>query len=225
MTKYLVLAPMLALILMPSSASAHETQQFRIGHETYQFVVGSLNEPVTVDDKSGVELRVSMAGHETMAANDHHGAAGAVTGLEETLEVEIQAGGKTKTVTLRPMHGEPGTYYAPFYPTVATTYAYRFFGTIDGTPVDLTFTCSAAGHATASEDTTEVEVSDGVTRIKKTGSFGCPAPKEDLGFPEPATSMNELAADVDAAQGTGMAGVAAGALALLAAGYVTMRRK
>ncbi len=213
------LAAMVAL--MPFTASAHEVQVFEIGGEEYQFVVGSLNEPVVVDDKTGVHLSVTMPEHAGMAANDHHGAAGAVEGLEDTLQVEISAGDAKKVLNLAPIHGEAGAYRAPFYPTVATTYSYRFFGTINETPVDLTFSCNPAGHGTAEEDTTEVEVSDGVTRISKTGSFGCPSPKEAMGFPEASASVRSL----EAGKTTGNVALGFSVVALLLGGYAAARRK
>ena len=37
-------------------ALAHQSQLFTIGDKDYLFEVGSLNEPVFVDDKSGVEF-------------------------------------------------------------------------------------------------------------------------------------------------------------------------
>jgi len=40
------------------NASAHQRQLFTIGDKDYLFVVGSQNEPIFVDDKSGVDLFV-----------------------------------------------------------------------------------------------------------------------------------------------------------------------
>jgi hypothetical protein len=50
-----------AIILVSSTgiqdvAFAHQRQLFTIGDKDYLFVVGSLNEPIFVDDKSGVEF-------------------------------------------------------------------------------------------------------------------------------------------------------------------------
>jgi hypothetical protein len=222
MKKVISIVSAAALLLIPGFASAHQTQQLRIDGELYQFVVGSLNEPVTVDDKTGVYLQVTEVDHT--AGTDHHSTAGAVTGLEETLQVEISAGKEKKVLSLAPIHGEVGAYRAPFYPTVATTYNYRFFGTINNTPVDLMFTCNVAGHATAEEETDEVEISNGVTRVSKTGSFGCPTPKESLGFPEETSSLESLSQDVGTAKGTGMAGLALGVIALLVGGYAARRK-
>lgn len=174
-------AGMLIALAVPVFASAHEVQVFEIKGTQYQVVIGSLNEPLVVDDKSGVDLRVSqVAGNKP------------VEGLESTLRVELIAGDKKKELPLGTVYGTPGSYKAPFYPTVATTLSYRVFGEISGTPFNVTFTCSAAGHASAPEDKTRVEISEGVTRVSKTGSYGCPSPKADQGFPEPSAEVQVL---------------------------------
>jgi hypothetical protein len=106
--------------------------------------------------------------------------------------VEVAAGDKKKVFTLQSSFGTPGAYKTSFYPTVQTTLSYRIFGTIENVPVNFTFTCSPAGHARVPEDTTEVKVSDQVTRLSKRGSFGCPVAKSEVGFPEAASSAFEL---------------------------------
>lgn len=210
----------LLALMLPVSAFAHEVQVFEINGEQYQFVIGSLNEPLVVDDKSGVDLRVSMPEHEGMAATDHHATGGVVTGLEETLKVELIAGDKKKTLDLSPVYNTPGSYKAPFYPTVATTLSYRVFGTINDTPVDLTFSCSAAGHTEAKEDTTRVQISDKVFRVSKTGAYGCPTEKADMGFPEASASV----ADLQSSASQGMWGIGFGVLGIALAGFALMRK-
>ncbi len=184
-----------SLFALPIGAFAHEHQTLRIGDSEYAFTVGSLNEPVTVDDKTGVELSVfkmndSGTAHDDSTAHEEEGAA--VLGLEKTLQVELIAGEKKKTLPFTTQYGKPGAYKAVFFPTVATTLSYRVFGTLEGTAIDVTFTCNPAGHPATPEDSTETPMGEGVTRIYKTGSFGCPAAKADLGFPEPSVSLQEL---------------------------------
>lgn len=196
--RLLSLLGVLSVFAAPASAFAHEHQSFRINGKTYDFTVGSLNEPVAVDDKTGVEVSVSLADEhheedEHHVDGDEHEAAKPVLNLEKTLKVELQAAGKKKELPLTTVYGEPGSYKAVFIPTVATTLTYRLFGTIDGTPVDLSFTCNPAGHPATPEDTTELKLSDSVTRVHKTGAFGCPVAKADLGFPEPSMTINDLA--------------------------------
>ncbi len=210
--KKIYLIPVLFVLALPLAVSAHEQSTYTINGATYQFVVGSLNEPVAVDDKTGVDLTVTKgAGMPTMSADgDMDGMSAAskpVTGLENTLKVELVAGSQKKTVSLSPVYGKAGSYSAAFYPTVATTLTYHFTGTIDGTPVDLTFTCIPAGSPKADHDSTVVKMSDKVTRVSNTGGFGCPAPKENLGFPEASvsvSSLNNSLATADAATRTAL---------------------
>ncbi len=185
-----------ALLLAPASAFAHERQGFTIGGTQYLFVVGSLNEPTVVDDKTGVDLRIIKA-DSTDPTNSKAAAAVPVTGLESTLKVELSAGGKKKTLDLSPAYGDAGAYKAQYYPTVQTTYAYRVFGQLNGTEVSLSFTCNPAGHVASPEDKTAVEIAPGVTRTFKAGQFGCPLAKAELGFPEESTTLVDLDAHVD----------------------------
>jgi hypothetical protein len=177
-------------VTMPQ-AFAHQRQLYTIGNQDYLIVIGSLNEPVFVDDKSGVDLRVLQADPNNPMNSTAEGAV-PVEGLDEALQVEIAAGNNTKVLQLEPAFGEPGAYEAPFYPTVATTYTYRLFGTINNTPVDLAFTCSPTGEAGAAPDNSTEQVSEGVVRKGIEGGFGCPAPVTDAGFPEPLMSNYEI---------------------------------
>ena len=164
---------------------------YTIGGQDYLIVIGSLNEPIFVDDKSGVELRVLTADPNN-PMNSSAEEAAPVEGLEETVQVEIAAGNTTKVMQLEPAFGEPGAYEATFYPTVATTLTYRLFGTINNTPVDLTFTCTPTGEAGAVADNSTVQISEGVVRKGIEGGYGCPAPLADAGFPEPLMSNYEI---------------------------------
>jgi hypothetical protein len=211
---------MAAATLAPLVASAHQTAVYNIGGERYQFVVGSLNEPIAVDDKTGVDLRVVMVGHEQMGDNDHHAAGGAVTGLEQTLQVELVAGTNRKVLDLSPRYNTPGSYSAPFYPTEAVVLSYRFFGTINNTEIDITFTCREEGAAAAQEG--EREIAPGVTQIEKRGGFGCPADKTDMGFPRQSAAVGAVDAAAGRANTWGLVGTGLGALAL---GAVFLRRR
>ena len=168
--------------VLPAAASAHENHVYRIGGADYQFTIGSLGEPVVIDDKTGVDFRLRRIDTDTP-----------VEGADQTIHVEVSAGNVKKTMTLSPVFGEPGAYKTTFYPTVQTTLTYRFFGSLNNTPIDLSFTCNPAGHPQAAEDTRVVEISDGVTRMLKRGAFGCPVAKADLGFPEPSVALIDTA--------------------------------
>ena len=198
-TAALALAALISFVSVTPQAFAHQRQLYTIAGQDYLFVVGSLNEPIFVDDKTGVYLRVLTPDPNDPMNSNANGTA-PVEGLEETLQVELGAGNVTKVLQLEPAFGEPGTYEAPFYPTVATTITYRVFGTINDTPVDLTFTCSPAGEAGDVADNSTVQISEGVVRKGIEGGYGCPAPLTDVGFPEPFVSNNEIVTTLDQLQ-------------------------
>ncbi len=198
-----------ALLFLPLAASAHGHQTFRIGDKMYNFVMGSLGEPVVVDDKTGVDVAVTelIEGKEDGTP---------VLGLEQTLKVEIIAGNVSKTLPLTTQYGKDGSYKAVFIPTIETTYTYRLTGTINGVEVDLPFICNPAGHPQTTDDHTETPVSEGVVRISKGGAFGCPLGKADLGFPEPSTTSYDLQEAANAGSMAGIAGLVLGMLGLVA---------
>ena len=236
---FIVAALAVAFFSLPATASAHEHDTFKIGDKYYVFTVGSLNEPFVVDSMSGVDLRVSeTAAPSGNAAGRESGKGTPVTGLEQSLKVELAAGDKKETLSFDPSDEAPGAYAANFIPTVQTTYSYRIFGTIHGTPVDLTFTCVPGEVSETAVDPSQVKISDTVTRLNKVGAFGCPAPRKALGFPEPSLSSYEMsqnvqsvAAAVDAAgkrattaQTLGVIGMLAGILGLAVAGIAWKRK-
>ncbi len=190
--QYLALVPgviAVALFSFAPSTSAHERDTFKIGNKYYVITVGSLNEPFVVDSMSGVDLRVSEVAGPGGSAKDK---GAPVTGLEQTLKVELAAGDKKETLTLDPSDEAPGSYAANFIPTVQTTYSYRIFGTISGALVELTFACVPSEASETAVDNSQVKISDTITRINKVGAFGCPAGRSEMGFPEPALSSYEL---------------------------------
>lgn len=185
------------LLLFASVAStqfafAHQRQLFTIGDKDYLFVVGSINEPLYVDDKSGVELFAYLP-NASDPVNSQANGTRPIEGLEKMLKVEISAGDKKKELEFEPVFRDPGHYEAPFFPTVETTYNYRLFGDINGTAFNVTWTCSPAGaEETPVSDNSTTQLSQGVTRKSIMGSFGCPLPKTDAGFPEPYMSNLEI---------------------------------
>lgn len=162
------------LLLLSAAVSAHERQALEVGGKVYLFTVGSLDEPVAVGDKTGVSVRILLNGTNATP----------VEGLEELLQVELIAGGASKVLPLEPAWRDPGHYVAYFYPTTAGEYRYRVFGTLNGVPFDVTFTCNDAGHEMHGVETSErVPLSTDVVRVMQAGGFGCPAPREELEFP------------------------------------------
>ncbi len=192
MYRYFLVAWLAAFTFLTSAlpALAHQRQAFNINGKTYLFTIGSIGEPVYVDDKSGVDLRIKLADPKD-PGNGSSPLSVAVEGLEKTLQVELTAADQKKILPLEPAYKDPGAYHATFFPTVATTLSYRVFGLIDNTPVDLTFTCLAEGE-TAASNTDSVQISAGVSRVFTAGGFGCPHTKDEAGFPEPSSSLRSL---------------------------------
>jgi hypothetical protein len=115
----------LATVAAPGSASAHER---RTVAGKYVFVVGFLTEPAYVEEANGVDIVVTTAqGNKP------------VEGLEKTLKVEVSAGGTSKSFDVHVVFNRDGAYKAEFIPTRTGTYAFRFIGTVEGTPVDERF--------------------------------------------------------------------------------------
>ncbi len=127
----------LALAANASPALAHDRRT--VG--PYQLVVGFLNEPAFTGEPNAVDLRVSDA-----TSNQP------VEGLQDTLRVEIIAGGQTRTLKLRAL-GQPGAYAADFVPTVTTTYVFNFIGKIGERTIDERFE-SGPGRFEEPEDAT-----------------------------------------------------------------------
>lgn len=176
-----ILVTLAVLAGLGGPALAHQRQLLQVGPTDYLLVIGSLDEPVFTGDKSGVDLTVLIP-DPANAMDSRAEKAKPVEGLEKTLKVEVKAGPHTRVFELEPRFRAPGRYDAVFYPTVATTYTYRVFGTITGTPFDVTFACNPGGHV-AGEDKTVVKVSADVTRKGLAGSFGCPRPRSEAEFP------------------------------------------
>jgi hypothetical protein len=170
-----------ALALWGTPGSGHERQLIQIGTTDYLLVVGFLSEPVYTGDRSGLDLRVVLPDRSN-PLDARAPEVKPVDNLDKTLKVEVKAGPHARVFDLKPTYGAPGRYEAVFYPTVATTYSFRLFGTVENVSVDLTLACNPLGHVSV-EDKNTVKLSEQVTRKALIGSFGCPAARADAEFP------------------------------------------
>lgn len=193
----LVIVSMLASIIFGSlyslnsqSIFAHESRLYMIGDQDYWITVGSIGEPVFVDDKSGAEAFVRMADPSNPLDRNANGTQ-LLEGMEKTLKIEVSAGDKKKVFELEPAFNDPGHYEAVFYPTVETTYNYRLFGTINNVTVSLDFQCQTA-EGEGQQDNSTKQISEGVTQKAQRGGFGCITSRADVAFPEPYISNDEL---------------------------------
>ena len=178
---YRIACAVAALAFCGTPTAAHERQLIRIGTTDYLLVVGFLHEPVYTGDKSGLDLRIVIP-DQSNPLDARAQEVKPVDNLDKTLKVEVKAGPHARVFDLKPTYGAPGRYEAVFYPTVATTYSFRLFGTVDNVPVDLTFGCNPLGHVSV-EDKNTVKLSEQVTRKALIGSFGCPSARADAEFP------------------------------------------
>ena len=118
------------LLLLAPLVLAHETRV--VGPDDgqqYQLVVGMLNEPVFTELRTGLDLRVT-----------HADSGEPVEGLENSLEVTVTApSGQTRTLDIRPSHGEAGVYIDDYILTQPGTYDIRIQGFIGDVQIDETF--------------------------------------------------------------------------------------
>ena len=115
------------LFLLGSALQASAHGRTIVGD--YELVIGFANEPAYAGMPNGLELRVT---------NTKTGAS--VTGLDKTLKAEIIRGAARRELAIRPVFGEEGAYTADVLPTLAGDYTWRIFGSIEGTPVEVSMT-------------------------------------------------------------------------------------
>lgn len=212
MNKYIVTTILaIAVFVVPGFVLAHETREYKIKGAIYAVTVGSLNEPLYVGDKSGIDLTVRKDGVE-------------LVGVEKLLKVEMSAGGQKKIFDLATVFGSQGKYKTTFYPTTADAISYRLFGKFDDVNFDATFFCSAAGHQMSGEAMQmNQEVSPGVMWTSHRGGFGCPLEKTNAVFPAPVENTKEPVS-VDENVFSSAFDYIAVALSLLAIGIAMFRR-
>ncbi len=170
---------------------AHQISLYTIKDKNHLFEVEWANEPVAVDDKTNVQF-TALFPNATDPTNPEADGTQPITGLENSLKVEISAGDKNMTSDLEPAFGELGSYESKtFYPTIATTYSFRIFGDINGTSFDQTFACNPILGENSPPDNSTVQISQDVVRKALIGGLECP--EDRTGFPEPYVPQNDLA--------------------------------
>ena len=185
----LLALPALAASLVSAVAiSAHDHRS--VGE--YQFTVGFAVEPAIEGVANGVDLRVEKSAAsegQSTSAGQHggtssgggmghdHGELVPVEGLEQTLQVEVThiGSGVSKSMQLGVVFGQPGHYKAALIPTASGHYRFRFFGTVEGKPVDESFESGP-------------------------NTFSTVNPAGDLHFPERRATVREIEGAVRGAQ-------------------------
>lgn len=82
------------------------------------------------------------SGAEHSNEGHHHAPSEPVTGLEDSLQIEVSFGPASRVLNLRPVRGEDGHYVADLIPMLPGDYSFRVFGTIDGVEVDELFSAA-----------------------------------------------------------------------------------
>ena len=184
----LALAALAASLVSAAAISAHDHRS--VGE--YQFTVGFAVEPAIEGVANGVDLRVEKSGasqgQDSSAGQQggtssgggmghDHGELVPVEGLEQTLQVEVThlGSGLSKSMQLGVVFGQPGHYKAALIPTASGDYRFRFFGTVEGNPVDESFESGP-------------------------NTFSTVNPAGDLHFPERRATVREIEGAVRGAQ-------------------------
>ena len=118
----------LLLAGLAGTALAHEERD--VGD--YSVEVGFIGEPVFVGDTSGLEFHVTKGDQP-------------ISGLDKTITAEVINGTAKRALPLTEREDDPGWYQSVFIPTVAGKYTFHLSGTIEGNPIDETFTSSPTG--------------------------------------------------------------------------------
>lgn len=122
----LALALLLAALLLPGSALAHERRT--LGNGKYNAVVGWDVEPAYVGLKNAASIRITDA-----ASN------APVTGADKSLKVQIRQGASTRDFPLRAVFGQDGYYVADLIPTRDGDYQWTFVGSIGDQQINEKF--------------------------------------------------------------------------------------
>jgi len=185
-------------VLMVQTSFAHQIALYSVNGKDYLMEVEWANEPASIDDKTNVILTV-VSPDAADPTNPEANGTQPITGLEDSLKIDIQAGNKSLTSDLEPAFGELGVYESKtFYPTIPTTFSFRVYGDINGTSFDNTFGCNPLLGEDVPPDNSTVKISSGIERKVLIGGLECP--EDRTGFPEPYVSQYEISHDLNQTQ-------------------------
>jgi hypothetical protein len=160
----------------------------RVVSGDYALTLGWLDEPPIVGFKNAALVEAATAKDDRP-----------VEGAEGSLTAQIDYGGQSKELLLRPVEGQPGVYAGDFIPTRRGTYTLKLGGTINGQPID------------ASGEIEEVVSPD---------SLAFPEPQADL---QPV--INALHSDLSSTRMFAVVGAALGTIGLVLAGVAIGRSR
>jgi hypothetical protein len=121
-----------------SAAFAHEVRP--VG--PYTFVVGFINEPAYAGQQNSVDLTICKGEKCNYEVKDGlRVLSNPVTDADKTLKAEVNQGSAAPlALPLKPRFNNPGKYASYFVPSKAGTYAFHFFGTLEGNQINEKFT-------------------------------------------------------------------------------------
>ena len=122
-----VLAVLLALF---ATVSAHEGREVADGK--YEIVFGWRVEPAYTNLLNGPEIEINTKGTDEQP----------VEGLDETLQLEVSYGGKSKILKLRAVPDQKGYYTSDLIPTQPGDYSFHLTGKIADAAIDEVFDSS-----------------------------------------------------------------------------------
>jgi hypothetical protein len=193
--KLAFLVALLALLLIPTTAFAHERRT--IANGKYDVTVGWDVEPAYVDLKNGASIRIAQGGSNPAVP---------VEGADKTLKVQIRQGATTREFPLRAVFGQAGYYVADIVPTRDGDYQWTFVGSINGDQVNERFD-TADGKFDKVNPATALQFPQAL-----------PDPSQE------GAALSAAQADAQSARTLAMAGIGVGLLALLAAIGVWLTR-
>jgi len=129
--KKLFLISGLFLVGLFSVAYAHTVDS--VGD--YRLEIGWMNEPVVSGETNGIELFVSLMEHDLPLEEQKF--KNGITGLEETLKMQLVYKDQKIMLPFEADHNIPGKYYAFVDPTTAGYYQTNILGKIGETNVSL----------------------------------------------------------------------------------------
>lgn len=108
----------------------------------YRIEIGWMNEPVVSGETNAIELYISPLIpcpeiSDPMKCAESQEFKNGITGLDETLKMQLVYKTETIILSLEPDHNIAGKYYAFVNPTVSGFYQANVLGEIDGTTVSL----------------------------------------------------------------------------------------
>lgn len=176
------LAGILIFSLTAGNASAHMRQLLTIGGKQYLLEVGSVNEPIYVGDKTGVDF-FAWTPDPKDPLNDTAKGITNVTGLDKTVRVSVSAGPTSKTFDFTPDPANTAHYTATFFPGAQTTFTYTLTGKVNNTPINVSYRCVPGAGDSTPGNKTQATISPGVIRNGVGGGFDCPLPRAPATVP------------------------------------------